>query len=191
MYDYYFNQWGTFVNIPAISSTLYNSLHTYVNSSGAVFQETPAKYLDNSSPVLMQFTTGWANLAGLQGYERFYFFYLLGQYITPFLLNVSIAYNYNPSATQVVQVAPNNYSPTWGSDSIYGGSTPWGINSQVFEARIFPQLQKCESFQLSVQELYDASFGVAAGAGLSMSGINLVIGAKKGYRPQSAAKSFG
>jgi hypothetical protein len=37
MYDYYYQQWGTFVNVPAISSVIYQSLHTYINSSGDVF----------------------------------------------------------------------------------------------------------------------------------------------------------
>ena len=44
MYDYYYSQWGTFTGVPGISSTLYQSLHTYINSFGQVFQETPGLY---------------------------------------------------------------------------------------------------------------------------------------------------
>jgi hypothetical protein len=36
MYDYFFGQWGTFVNVPALSSTVYQGLHTYINSLGQV-----------------------------------------------------------------------------------------------------------------------------------------------------------
>ena len=78
MYDYFFQQWGTFAGVPAISSTLYQNLHTFINSSGAVYQESPGIYLDGSNPVKMKFTTSWINLAGLQGYQRAYFFYMLG-----------------------------------------------------------------------------------------------------------------
>ena len=75
MYDYYVGQWATFNNIPAISSTLYQSLHTYINANGQVFQENEGSYLDGSKPVLMSFQTSWIHLAGVQGYERFYPFY--------------------------------------------------------------------------------------------------------------------
>ncbi len=191
MYDYFYQQWGSFTNIPGTSSTLYQGLHTYINSSGAVRQETPGLYLDNSSPVLMSFTTGWGNLAGLQGYERLYFFFLLGQYITPFKLNMSIAYDGDSNPKQSIIISPDNYSPAWGGDTLWGGSTPWGGSSQTFEARVFPAMQKCESFQISMQEIYDPSQGVVAGAGLSLSGMNMIVGNKKGYRVQSSGRSFG
>jgi len=191
MYDYYFGQWGTFTNVPAISSTIYNQLHTYIDSFGRVFQETPGAYLDNSNPVLMSFVTGWMNLAGLQGYERFYFSYLLGQYITPFKLNVQFAYDYNPSLQQATVVAPNPPSKAWGGEALWGSNGLWGGPSNVFEARIFPAKQKCESFQVVITEMYDPSYGIAAGAGLTISGLSLIVGMKKGYRTQSAARSFG
>ncbi len=191
MYDYYFGQWGSFTNVPAISSTIYNQLHTYIDTLGRVFQETPGKYLDNSNPVLMSFTTGWMNLAGLQGYERFYFGYLLGQYLTPFKLNVQFAYDYNPSVQQATSVSPNPPSKPWGGEALWGSNGLWGGPSNVFEARVFPAKQKCESFQVTINEVYDPSFGVSAGAGLTLSGLSLVVGMKKGYRTQSAARSFG
>jgi len=191
MYDYFFQQWGTFTNVPAISSTIYDNLHTYINSYGQVFQETPEVYLDNTSPVLMNFTTGWINLAGLQGFERFYTMFLLGQYFTPFKLNVQLGYDYNPSPSQSIIVTPDNYSANYGNDPLWGNNALWGGASKVFEARLFPQRQKCESFQISVQELYDPSYGQAAGQGLTLSGMNLVVGMKKGYRTSPASRNFG
>lgn len=190
MYDYYYQQWGTFSKINASSSTLYNSLHTYLTPLGQVFQELPGTYLDGSVPVLMSFTTGWLSLAGLQGYERFYQMLLLGKYITPFNLNVQLAYNFLPPS-QYTTVSPPNAPITWGSDQLWGSSTPWGGTSNTFESRIFPNTQKVESFQISINELFDPSFGTIAGAGLTLSGMNLTVGIKKGYRVQSAAKSFG
>ena len=191
MYDYFFNQWGTFSNIAAISSTLYQSYHTYLNSYGGVYQETPNVYLDGSLPVLMSFTTAWITLSGIQGYERFYSAYLLGTYYTPFTLNVQLAYDYNQGSSQAVVVSPDNYSPSWGGDSVWGGNQSWGGPGNVFEARVFPQQQKCESFQLTVNELYDSSHGVPSGQGLNLSGLLLMVGAKRGNRTQTAGRSFG
>lgn len=195
MYDYYYEQWATFVNIPGVSSTLYEGLHTYLSSAGLVLQEKPNTYLDNSSPVLMQFTTGWMNLAGFQGYERFYFMFLNGDYITPFKLNMSLSYDFIPSPSQSIIVTPDNVPSNWGSDTLWGSGPDtddtWGGASTNFEARVFPSKQKCETFQISMQEVFDSQYSVMAGAGLTLSGLNIVIGTKKGYRTSSASRSFG
>lgn len=191
MYDYYYRQWATFSNVPAISSTIYQGLHTYLNSSGAVFQESIGSYTDNGNPVLVSFTTSWMNLAGLQGFERGYYFYLLGVYYSPHKLSVSIAYDYNSSATQTTLITPTNYSPAYGGDSIYGGGDPYGGSGNVEQWRVFLQKQKCQAFQLQVSEIYDPSFGVAPGAGLTLSGINMVVGVKRRYRPISGSNSVG
>lgn len=199
LFDYYYNQWGSFTNVPAVSSTVFQSLHTYVDSFGRVFQETPGVYLDNTSPVLMRFVTGWLNLAGLQGFERFYEMYLLGQYLSPFALNVQIAYDFSSSATQSTLVTPAQSSVNWGSDALWGSGAEWGSvgsggwesQANVFEARVFPQRQKCESFQISMTEVFNGSIGTVAGAGLTLSGINLVVGAKRGFRTSKATRNFG
>lgn len=191
MYDYYYSQWGTFSNIRAISACLYQDKHTYLNTFGKVLQETANTYLDDTTPVLLSFTTSWINLAGIQGLERFYSLYLLGTYFTPFKLNVALAYDYNPNPTQATIVTPDNYSPAWGGETLWGGGTVWGGPSNVFEARVFPEQQKCEVFQVTVTELYDSAFGVAAGQGLTLSGLNLIVGAKRGFRAQKTSQSFG
>lgn len=191
MYDYYYGQWGTFINIPAISSTLYQAKHTYLNSFGQVFQETPGRYLDGSSPVLMQFTTSWIQLAGLQGYQRAYFFYMLGEYISPHKLSVAMSYDYAQSPSQTVVITPDNYSQKYGNDTLWGSTPTWGGRASLEQWRVFFKQQQCQAFQIAVQESYDPSFGQAAGAGFTMSGINMVAGVKKGYRPIRAANSTG
>lgn len=191
MYDYFFGQWGTFVGIPGISSALYQDLHTYLSSYGEIFQESPGSYLDGTKPVLMKFTTSWLNLAGVQGYERAYWFSLLGTYITPHKLNVYLAYDYNASPAQVTVITPDNYSVPYGGDTLYGGGSPYGGNSTVEQWRVFLQTQKCQAVQVTIEESYDSSYGVPAGAGLTMSGLNFVLGMKKGYKPFSAARSVG
>lgn len=191
MYDYYYAQWGTFTNVPAISSALYEGLHTYANSFGQVFQESPGTYIDGSFPVLMHFTTSWYSLMGLQGLERAYYFYLLGTYLSPHKLNIQIAYDYDPTLTQSTVISPDNYNAPWGGDPFWGSSTPWGGASNIEQWRVFIQRQKCQSFQITLDEIYDASFGVAAGAGVALSGINLVVGGKKKYPTLKPSSSVG
>lgn len=181
MYDYFVNQWGTFNGTNGISSTLYQGLHTFINANGQAFQETPNAYLDGASPVLMSFTTGWLNLAGLQGYQRIYRMYMLGNYQTPHKLSIGIAYDYDVNVTQVVPISPDNYSPAWGGDANWGSNSFWGGPSQVEQWQINFETQSCETFQINFDEFFDPSKGVAAGAGLTVSGIDLVFGQRKGF----------
>lgn len=191
MYDYYYGQWGTHTNISAISSTLYQTAHTYLNSYGNVFQEAPDTYVDGSVPVLLSLTSSWVNIAGLQGFERFYFANLLGTYHSPFTLDVQIAYDYNPSPAQAITVTPDNYTAPWGGEALWGSGGGWGGVGDVFSSRIFPERQKCQSFQIVINEIFDSSLGAAPGQGLSLSGLALAVGVKKGFRTQRASRSFG
>lgn len=189
LYDYFYKQWGTF-NVNAISSTLYQNRHTFLDSFGDIFQENPGTYLDGSRPVTVSFTTSWLNLAGLQGYQRAYFFYLLGKYLSPHFLKVDIAYDYNPSIVQSVTITPDNFSQAYGDSSPYGQQSPYG-GSDVEQWRIFFANQRCQSFQLTLTEIYDPSLGVEAGAGLTISGLNCLVSVARGFRAQSAARSVG
>jgi hypothetical protein len=190
MYDYYYQQWGTFSDVPAVSSCIFESLHTFINQYGSVYQEQPGVYLDGSNPVLMNFTTSWFDLAGLQGYQRLNFFYILGQYYSPHKLQYSIAYDYNSSPSQSNVIQPTNFSSA--VPSSYGvPSAPFGAKTNVEQWRVFAAQQRCESFQLSMQELFDPTLGTSAGFGLTISGLNLVVSVKKGFKPIRNASSIG
>ena len=188
MYDYFYNQWGPF-SISGISATLYNGQHTMLNSYGQILQETPNLYLDISNPVLMSFTTSWLNLAGVQGYQRAYFFYPLGMYLSPHKLQFAVAYDYNPSPTQVTLIQPNNFSSAVPSN--FGVPVPMGSKNNVENWRVFLARQRCSSVQITFNEIYDPTFGVPAGAGLTMTGLNVVAGLKKSFRPISQNTSAG
>jgi hypothetical protein len=189
MYDYYYQQWGTFVGIPGVSSCVFQGLHTFINTFGTVFQESPGIYVDGSNPVLMAFTTGPLRLGDLQGYQRSYFFYLLGEYISPHKLLMSITYDYASGPSQYTIITPTNFSPS--APSPFGVPTPFGAETNLESWRVFLTQQRCMATQVSMQEIYDSTMGPAAGAGLTLSGINFIAGFKKSFRPQAARHSAG
>jgi len=194
MFDYFYSQWGTFKGVPAISSCIFDELHTFINTYGQVFRELPGSYLDGSSPVLMSFTTGPLRLGALQNYQRAYFFYILGTYKSPHKLLCSISYDYSDSPSQNVLLLPDNYSTPYGSglsQSPYGQGNPYGGPGNLENFRVFFEKQRCQAFAITVREVFDSTFGVAAGEGLSMSGLNVVCGFKQKFAPISSAKSFG
>ena len=189
MYDYYFGQWGIFTT-NALSSTLFQDLHTYIAPNGSVFQETPGLYLDGSTPVLMSFLTGWIQVQGISGYQRLWEIQLLGQYATPHLLNVTLGYDFG-SYFEQIPIAPTNYTGAYGSDALYGQTTPYGGPGFLEEWRLQNSNQICQAFQVGLQELYDPTFGVSAGQGFSLSAMTCTLGLLRGYRPVKAANTAG
>jgi hypothetical protein len=192
MYDYYFQQWGVFTGsaIPAISSTLYQGMHTLLGNSGLVLQETLGAYLDNGNPVLISFLTGNIQLAGISGYQRIYEIQLLGDYLTPHLLQVQFGYDFAGLSEQAV-ITPTNNTGVFGSDALYGQTTPYGGTGALEQWRIQPATQKCQTFQFALQEIYDPSLGVPAGAGFTLSAMTCTIGVNRRYRPVKAANTIG
>lgn len=191
VYNYFFDQWAIFDNVPATSSTIYQSLYTFIDQFGRVYQEAPGTYADGSRPVLMSFATGWFNLAGLQGFERIYQMYLLGTYLSPHKLTVQIGYDYNSSPQQSIQIVPDNFSGNYGDDPLYGNGQYYGGQAQLEQWQIYFQQQKCQSFQITVNEYFDSTLASQPGAGLTLSGLNLVVGAKSQTPKLKASRSVG
>lgn len=190
MYDYFYGQWGVFEGAPAISSCIYQGKHTILTPQGLILQETPGKYLDNGQPVLLGVTTSWINLASLQGYERFYEFMLLSNFLSPHSLLCQVAYDYNTAIQQSTLITPQNYSTP--VPSPFGVPTPFGAFPSRSQWRIHAKQQLCQSFQLTISEVYNPQYGNnLAGAGFTMSGINATVGIKKGRRPIPGRLSSG
>ena len=190
MYDYYFNQWGEWDGPgKVISSCIFQGKHTVLNSYGQLLQQTPGNYLDGGSPVLMQFTTSWINLASLQGYQRFYEFYLLARYLSPHTLQVNVAYDYNDSAYHSSTIKPVNFSPS--VPGPFGIQTPFGAYVDREQFRIHAKQQLCQSFAISVQEVFDPTLSSTPGAGFTMSGLSCEVLTKKATRPIPGAFSVG
>jgi hypothetical protein len=177
MYDYFYGEWGQFSNPAGIGDCIYNNLHTFVNAAGTVFQETPGVFADGTNTAYqMSFTTSWIKLAGLQGYQRAFFFYILAEYLSAHQLQVQISYDFN--------VNPLSGTPTIGIPAQTTIITPNGNSLENW--RVFLAKQRCQAFQLTIQEL-----STVPGAALTISGLNLTVGVKSSFRTFSAAESVG
>jgi hypothetical protein len=190
MYDYFYHQWGWFTNTPGISATLYQGLHTYLDTYGRLVQETPGLYLDISTPINMYALSGWIKLQGLSGYQRFLELQILGSYITPHTLNVEFGYDYGP-LSESAEIQPVNGTGNYGTDALFGQTSPYGGTGSLEQWRIQNATQQCQSFQVSIQEVYDSTQGVPAGAGLTLSAFTAIVGVTRSYRPLKAANTVG
>ena len=189
MYDYYYNQWGTFNGVSAVSSCQYQGYHTVLDSFGRVGQAVPNQYLDFGNPVLLSFTTGWINFAGVSGYQRFYEFLMQANNLSPHYIQVTVGYDYNSGPLHTGLIQPTNFSGS--TPSGFGDPVPVGGQAPPYPWRVHAKKQLCRSFQLSLTEVYDESKGVVSGAGFTMSGLTCWVGMKKGKAPIRATNAIG
>ena len=103
---------------------------------------------------------------------------------------MQIGYNYYPPSEQAV-IDPVNGTGAYGSDQLYGQTTPYGGPGYPEQWRIQQSTQVCSSFQISFQEIYNPAPGVAAGAGLTLSELSCVVGVLRGWRPLPAQTTAG
>jgi hypothetical protein len=195
VYDYFMigedgiGQWSIFTNINAVSSVSFQDQFTWLKPTGIAMQETPRVFNDNGAFIRLRILTSWLSLAGLQGFQRAYSTYILGEYASAHQLLVQIAYDFNPyfvqqdyiNATSLLSV------PLYGVDSPYGSGTPYGGDYPLYQWRIDFARQKCQAFQLSMEDVQASEFG----EGMSLSAIAISVGAKKGLNKLPASRSFG
>jgi hypothetical protein len=169
MYDYFFKQWSVFTNVNGADSVIYNSLHTYIEPTGKVNQETVGTFNDNGSFIKLKITLGWLSFAGLQAYQRAYKFLLLGDYKSAHSLVVKAAYDFVDTFTQTVTI-PVLSAPT-----------------TAYQYRVFLAKQSCEAIKLSIEDSQTSPIG----EGFSLSALSLEVGMKTGLNKIEAARSYG
>ena len=175
VYDYYVDAWSVFTGINAVDSIIWNNRQAYIRSNGQVLIETPNTYEDDGTPYSMGITTSWLNLSGIQGFQRLWKFYILGEYKTDHQLQVNLYYDYNNASSQTITVEP--VIPTYyGSQSPYGSGS-YGGNFDLYQYEIRPQRQKCMAMKVSIQ---DIPVSGALGQGFNLSNLRFEYGVEGG-----------
>jgi hypothetical protein len=189
VYDYFMDQWGTNPLQSLVDATIWNNNYCYLQSSGRVMQENSSVFTDAGNFVPFKLTTGWLNLAGLAGLQRIYSMLIVGEYKSPHVLKVSIAYDYDSNPTQIVNISPTSTTTpgVWGSDSTWGSSSVWGGGYPAYTWRVDFTRQKCTAIQITIEDVQTANFG----EGMSLSGLTFEVGIKPGTRQLPATSSFG
>lgn len=182
VYDYFYRQWAVFTGLNAVASVnAGGTAYTYLSPAGKLLQETSGVYTDDGVPYFMQLQTSWLSLAGFQGFQRVYNLFFKGKFLNAHMLQVSMAYDFNVSATQTVLLRPTNLAnPNYGDDPFYGSTQYYGGNSQEEQYEINLIRQKCQSLQITIQEALDTSNPVY-GPAIVLEAIGALVGVKSSY----------
>lgn len=190
VYDYYVNQWAVFTNLPANDSCYIGENYYLIKPDGTVYKENVNSFNDAGAFIKLKIQTSWMSFAKLQGFQRLWRLGVLGSYIGPHLLNISISYNFNISPSQFTTIDAGTLigqNSLWGSDATWGLSTPWGGGFIPYEWRVHLTQQKCTSILITIEDSQSSSFN----EGFDISSIVFEAGVKQGSNKLGTANSFG
>lgn len=181
-YDFFVGQWGTWTNINANDSTIWQDQFMYLRPDGTVLQQTPGMFSDNGAWISMRVQTASINIGALQGYGRCWRALLLGAYLSPHQLQVQIAFDNEQAPSQFITISPVNPG-FWGSSAVWGGlptdpPAPWGgpIDAYQWDLRLNAG-RRISAIAITIA---DTPVGTSIGPGLSMSALAFEIGVAAG-----------
>ncbi len=189
VYDYMFEQWSTFTNHQSVGASKYSGQFCFAKSNGQVYIENPNSFSDGAQGVKLKLVSSWIQVGNVQGLQRIYKLFLLGEYKSSHRLKVEIGYDFEPFFTQEVtidvdeELNPTTYGEVspYGSEEVYGGEFP------LYQWKIYPKRQKCQAFRISIEDIMDDTFGES----FNITSMRIEAGMKQGSNKLPSAKSFG
>lgn len=186
VYDYHAKRWSVFTNISGIDSLIYNGRYTVVRDNGTVMQESTS-YSDMGSYISTKIKSAWIAVAQIQGFQRFYKLFLLGEYKSNHKLRVSFAYDYNPESQSDTEINTSDViDPTVFGNGDYGDG-PYGGEFPLYQWTIKPHIQKCQAFQFTLQDFFVDEIG----EGYTISNFAARVGLKQGGNKLAANRISG
>jgi hypothetical protein len=171
LYDYQYDQWGTFTDHLGVDSIIFNGGYVYLQSAGNTMAEAAGLYTDNGTGFSLVATSAWLKPSALQGFGRLWRFLLQGFFPSSVSsIQVQIAYNYNPAIVDTFV-----YTPTQAS------------NADQTQLRVDNSIQKCESLQFTIQVLNPTSSTKA----LALNALDFEYGVKKGGKKLGPSQALG
>lgn len=189
VYDYFHARWSWYEGLEFEDSLIYKNKFTAVKSTGFVFQQS-SDFKDVDTHIPMSLASSWIQLAGIQGYERFYRLLILGTYKGAHKLRVQFAFNFNEAWTEetVIEVTGILAPETYGDDAVYGDSEVYGGPASLYQFEIRPKRQKCQSFKFRISDYQD---GAVIGESMRLSNFALEVGVKQGHNKVGKNKASG
>ncbi len=178
IFDYYINQWSTWTNHKAIDGIVFNGVFTFCKADGSVCSQNRTSFSDGGDFIPMKLVTPWLSFAQLQGYQRVFRTFLLGQFKGPHSLVVDVGYNGDPAFTETTTINATAIagSNVWGTDGYWGESTPWGAVFQPYEFQINFKTQTCTSIRLRISDDQTSDYN----EGYSISSLSFEVGVLPG-----------
>ena len=196
VYDYFMQQWSTRPLYGLVDAAIRSDQYFYLDTNGIAYAEDPNSYAIAGRSYSLKLQTSWLAVAGVNGFQRVYGMMLLGDWKSPHTLRISIAYDFNPTPTQVVDVTAEQYDPGyWGDGTSWGSDPVWGDFYPLYQFRINFTRQKCSSVQITIEDyevgVLDSNGQPAKpGEAYSISNLTFICGVKEGWNKLGASRVY-
>lgn len=194
VYDYFMQQWSTRPLFGLVDAAVRLDQYFYLDAAGLVYAENPNSFAIGGRPYALKLKTSWLTMGGPNGFQRVYGVCLLGDWKSPHTLRISVAYDYNDTPTEVVDVEAEAFDPgfwgdgdTWGSDEVWGGRYP------LYQIRFNFARQKCAAVQLTIEDTQVREVNIDGdpappGEAYSLSNLTFIVGVKEGWNKLGAER---
>lgn len=167
VYNYLFNTWSVFKNQTSIDADIWQgSPVSLVNNK--VVKEAENTFLDDSNYYSIKLVTPWLKMNAIQGFQRVYQLWIIGNYKSVHTLKMKVYVNY-------VETAVETY------DLVYNSSS-----EGQYQFTVSMPVQKVESIKF---ELYDTNQS-GNGESFDLSNLQAEVGLKSGGYKLAPNKTF-
>jgi hypothetical protein len=186
VYDYLVGQWDTFTAHECLGGVSWKGRLCILKSDGTVWREKRDTYLDAGSTQDLLAKTSWIQLAGLNGYQRLYRIMIDAEKKSSHAVVIKIAYDMDEAVKEQFIFDPDEVlGDTYYGDGSYGEAAYYGGADSKYTIEICPKIQKCRSFQLTIQEINPDGVD---GQGVIFTGFAVQYGVKAGLYKASSLK---
>lgn len=199
VFDYVFKRWSIYtyrqspsLNNAVVSCCAWLDDWVHLESNGNAQQEIAGIFTDNGQFIKRNIELPWIKPSGLNGYARCWEFVILGESKSVTSLNVSIAYQYDPTYIDKLRIDGNQVNP----NSVYGvnlggyGNTTQGqygsnVPGRAFQFQGTMPRQKATSFKFLISDVE------SDGEAVALNVLSLTVGLYNGLARLPAGKRVG
>ena len=190
VFNYLSNAWSWFDNMQSSSACIYKGKYTVLRTDGSVIQETSAHKKMITSAIVQTISSPWLRLKKIQGYQKAYYVYLLGDYVSDHRLKMKVYYDYELYSSEEYIITPlaggkyNITSKPTNADMQNGTA----ING-VYQMKIDLIRKNCQAVRVVI---IDEPLNVGSNTGecFALSNITVTVGLKKGAAKIQSSKSY-
>jgi len=186
VYNYFFDQWQTADNHEAVDAALVVNDYYILTSAGVAKKSDATVFTDDAASVAQTIETGWIQLKGVQGYQRIYRAFLLGDYKSDHEITLSVRYNYQDYYTETHTLVPQSGSAYNITSKPSDTDLEEGINDGVYQFDVHLEKQRCQAIKFIITEVPKTPYGES----FSLTDLTLQVGVKKGPHRLTDKKKF-
>jgi len=194
VYNYFSKAWSWFTDLPCLSACIWKDKYTMLLTDGQILTESQLhkKILIDGvhTAIVQKISTPWLRMNGKQAWQKAYDFLILGFYKSKHKLKLSVYYDYELYANDVIEINPLDASQynitTKPSDA---DLEKYIIANGVYQATLDLVRKSCQAVRIEIEDIPE-DIENNTGEGFEISNITATVGVKSGPAKQPAYKSY-